>query len=849
VSLHSHCRGSMNDGFGRPIEHINYVIENGGTGWCITDHGNMNAMAEAVISVNDLKSKGIEFKLINGCEMYLHPDLDAWRAERAQYEEQKKNTKKSGKKKSQDDDDPTPIVEDEEHETSSVIENEDKSKRSRSLNPLNRRHHLVVLPKNRKGLSDLFNLVSTSFKEENFYKYPRIDFKTLKKFKGDLIVSTACVSGILSYDVLSEFPNVPWDDLTHQLLDEQSFQRVLNRVENSLDRLVDAVGKENVFLELQFNKMGAQHLVNRILIECSKKNGIPLVTTCDSHYPRPELWRAREIYKKLAWMKYETIGPEDLPKSIEDLKCELYPKNASQMWDEYKRTTCGMEFYDDQMVCDAIERSHDIAYEMIGDVSPDTSVKLPRSVVPEGKTETQALFDFCKVSLVEKGLHTKPEYIERLKKELELLKTKKFERYFLLMNEVMSVARKSQIIGCGRGSSVGSLINYLLGITQIDPLRYGVIFERFISLSREGLPDIDCLSALHMIKLSNGDYKLLAHVSVGDEVIDIDGIPRKILGVDHRRSNTKDVILEILIDQEGTLGTLVCNHKHRFFDKNRSIVFSSDLKPGDELHCLDPMATTKVLRVRALLDSIELVDIVVEGTSSFQVVPFDVVDNEVHSFHQLGKSVTSHNSDFSNRDALFEDLEERFGRGNVLYISNYNTFKLKSLVKDVSKFYGIPFDEVNEVTKVVEGQVKSATVKQGDDKNLFELKFEDAMEHSPPFKEFMEKYPDVAEVVQLLNKQDKSCFTNSVKILTSNGYKRPTEVDPTIDALAFLDSNERLRFNDKFRFIEQGKRNYHVIELENGKKLELTGDHEVMTQRGYVRVDQLLDDDEIEVVE
>lgn len=583
----------------------------------MTDHGTMAGFAPAFLHVKELNSKGANFKFVGGCEMYLHSDIDQWRKDYAEYQEQKKSKTNRSAKTTDDD---------EELETDAVVENEERSRKSRSANPLNRRHHLVVLPKSRLGLSNLFNLITLSYRDDNYYYYPRIDFKMLKELGQDLIVSSACTAGILSYNVLSSFPDVEWDKLDASLLDEKaSMEAVVGLVGNSVDRLVDCVGKDNVLLEVQFNGMPQQHLVNRAIMEFAKRSGMPLVATADSHYPRPELWKAREIYKKLAWMDHEKIDPEMLPKSEDDVLCRLYPKNAVQMWDEYKRTTQGLEFYDDKTVCDAIERSHDVVYGMIGDVEPDVSVKLPSYIVPEGRTAIKVLYEFCRDEMIKRGLVDKPEYVERLKKELDLIKKKEFEKYFLMIKEIIAIARTCTIVGPGRGSSCGSLVLYLLNVTQVDPIKHNIIFERFLSESREGSPDVD--------------------------------------------------------------------------------------------------------------------------------------------------------TDVSDRDALFEALQKRFGELNVLYISNFNTLKLKSLIKDVSKFFGIDFDEVNAVTKVVESQVKAATQKAGDDKNLFELKFDDAMEHSAPFKAFMDKYPQVCDNVQQLHKQNRSIGRHAGGILA---LENPERIMPVI---------------------------------------------------------------------
>lgn len=128
----------------------------------------------------------------------------------------------------------------------------------------------------------------------------------------------------------------------------------------------------------------------------------------------------------------------------------------------------------------------------------------------------------------------------------------------------------------------------------------------------------------------------------------------------------------------------------------------------------------------------------------------------LHSFQQKGYSVAVHNTDLANRDKVLDQLRDFFGFENVVPISNYNTFKLKTLIKDIGKFHGISFDECNAATKTVDKDVRRATMKHGDDKNLFVLKYDDAVKHSPSFKAFIDKYPQVAESIKTLFKQNRS---------------------------------------------------------------------------------------------
>lgn len=604
VNLHAHTHASIADGLGPVEEHIDFCLENGMESMAFTEHGNCNSFAQAYLKTQDLKKKGRNFKLIPGCEAYYHPSLDQWKKDKFDHEERKrleKERKKEEKKKSSEQLREELAADDGD---GSTTENEDETKDvSKWRNPVTRRHHMVLLAKSEKGMENLFKLVSRS-QTEGMYRFPRIDAKMLKEHGEDIIVTSACIGGFGAYSVMEKFQGIPFDALTPDLLDNPSkMEEVQRELGNAFDPIVDAVGQENVFAEVQFNKLAPQHLVNRALIEFSKRNGVKLTAAADSHYCRPELWLEREIYKKLGRMRFEDIDAAMLPQSKDALKCELYPKNADQMWDSYKEYTAGMSFYDDVVMKDAIERTHDIAYDMINEVKMNTSIKLPSFVIPPGQTSDGALVEACKEGLVRLGLDKKREYLERVKYELKIIKEKGFSQYFLLTKMIMDIAYDNMLVGAGRGSGAGSLVNYILGITQIDPMKYGLMFERFISLARNDTPDID--------------------------------------------------------------------------------------------------------------------------------------------------------NDVSNRDKLLDLLRDKAGEKNVVPISNFMTLQLKSLVKDLSKLHKIDFQEVNEVTKDLLEEVMPKA-NDGENKSLFSLKFDDCMEHSEKFRDFMAKYPKVAEPIKVLYKQNRA---------------------------------------------------------------------------------------------
>ena len=632
VSLHAHTGFSPFDGLGYPDEHFKFCIENGLDAHAITEHGNMNSYAHAQLYVEEWnkKNKAKPFKYIPGVESYFHPDLEQWKRDKSSYEQAATDKKIAKKLRDKQESLQTKLIAitDESDETLDIemsnaltIENEEESKSTKHFNPLNRRHHLVLLPKNAEGLQKIFGIVSKGYLN-GFYRFPRIDAAILKEASkdGNIIATSACIAGLPAFNVFQELQKIKFDELDQRLLDDQVlFEKCVTGIGNSYELMTDTLGVGNYYLELQFNKLPAQNLVNRAILEFAKRNGVEqqLIVTCDAHYPRPELWKERELYKKLGFMNYTAYSPDSLPKSREELKCELYPKNATQIWEEYQKSKIGTSFYDDDVICDAIERSHDIAHQVIGETPPDRTPKFPnKRLTPKDKTAIQHLTSLCKEGLIKRNLHDKQEYIERLKEELGVIKIMKNADYFISYQKIMELARNVCLVGPGRGSGGGSLVAYVLYITDLDPLKWDLPFARFLNIHRAGAPDID--------------------------------------------------------------------------------------------------------------------------------------------------------TDLSNRDKVLDQLRNFFGFENVVPISNYNTFKLKTLVKDIGKFYGVSYEETNAATRTVEQEVRKATTKHGDDKNLFVLTYEEAILYSPSFKSFIDKNPIVAESIQILFKQNRSLGRHAGGVLIAD---------------------------------------------------------------------------------
>lgn len=471
VNLHAHSGYSIGDGMGQPSKHIDFAIKNGLNAHAFTDHGNMSNLSAAIQHQKKVNKEGKNFKLINGVEAYFVPSIEDWKKQKEQFKIDKENDKKN-KVETDDDDD-----------NGAVIEDESETKSDQSLSrtrQLSARSHLVLLAKNRQGLSDLFKLVSQSYQSDNYYRYPRIDYEMLQKYGSNLIVTSACAGGILASTC-----GIFNDKLTLGQIKEKQLDTILK---------FKRIFGERFFLELQWNAIPEQHKLNQLLIELSKETDTKLISTADCHYPDPKMWKDREVYKKLAQMTQKKVDVtlDDIPNNINELKYQLYPKNAKQMIESYEEYSniCGVK-YDSDVVLESIYRTHDIAYNMIENYEIDTTINLPKVFNPEGKTSKEHLRDLCYKGLSEKKKGDKKEYIDRIEYELDIISKRDMSDYFIITYEAVKFAKQHMSVSIGRGSCGGALIAYCLGISEADPVKFGFQFERFLLPDSTDWPDID----------------------------------------------------------------------------------------------------------------------------------------------------------------------------------------------------------------------------------------------------------------------------------------------------------------------------------------------------------------------
>ena len=464
VGLHAHSvAGSPFDALGYPQEHMDFAYENGMSALALTDHGNANGLSYQVLHAKKMNEEGKDFKPIYGVEAYFIPSISEWQEEYDRVSSEKKGRKKKEKEGSQ----------------GTVIE--DETRKSEDI--LKRRNHLILLAKNEIGLKNIFSLISKSFQPSNFYRFPRLDYDMLSEHSEGVIACSACLGGVYAGDMWRNKDNGP--------------EAVLDAMRLTSKRMLEIFG-DDWYAELQWNGIPEQHDLNEYIIKVAQEQNIKLVSTADSHYPAPDAWKDRILYKKLGWLNHSSDTVPELPASVEEVGYELYPKNGEEMWESYKRYSalCDRE-YDDDLVMDSITRSHEISETKIEHFYPDNTVRLPDFVVPDGTTADQELrkksIDGLRLLFKDQSFDEEKslEYVERLKHELSVIEGRGFSKYFLTMKAISDKSTEQQLVGPGRGSAAGSLVSYALGITQVDPIKYGLQFERFLTKQGKGYPDID----------------------------------------------------------------------------------------------------------------------------------------------------------------------------------------------------------------------------------------------------------------------------------------------------------------------------------------------------------------------
>ncbi|MEA4845625.1 MAG: DNA polymerase III subunit alpha [Clostridiaceae bacterium] len=313
-------------------------------------------------------------------------------------------------------------------------------------------YHLVLLAKNEEGYNNLIKLVSMGFTEGFYYK-PRVDMEVLRKHSKGLIALSACLAGAIPEHIV----NGNYEAAKNIAL---SYNEIF--------------GQGNFYLELQDHGIKEQSLVNQEVVRLSGETGIPLIATNDVHYVDKKDAVAQDIL--LCIQTGKTILDEDRLKFQGQ---EFYLKSPEEMYELFK------------YIPEALENTAKIA-EMCSLEFKFGQVHLPEFDVPEGYTSDTYIRKLCYDGLTERYAQLTEELKERAEYELSVITSMGYSDYYLIVWDYVKFARDNGImVGPGRGSGAGSLVAYCLGITNIDPIKYNLIFERFLNPERISMPDFD----------------------------------------------------------------------------------------------------------------------------------------------------------------------------------------------------------------------------------------------------------------------------------------------------------------------------------------------------------------------
>lgn len=429
VHLHLHTQYSLLDGAIRIPDLIARAKELGVPAIAQTDHGNMFG---AIDFYTSCKNAGI--KPILGSEIYFTPGS----------RHDRRGPKKSKTVSSQD-----------EMESRHQI------------------HHLILLCKNNTGYQNLCKLLSQAYMEGFYYK-PRADLELLREYSEGLICTTACLKGEVGYNFFSD-------------QDERAYQ--------AIEKLVDVFGKEDFYLEVQENGLAEQKIVNQKVVAFAREHGLKMVATNDAHYMTPEDATAQEVLlcvqtgktfadesrMRMTTQEFYYKSPEEMRHAFKDL-----PEACDNTLEIADKCNVELKWTD--------EKGQQVYHLPDFPVETDETVDdYFRRVSQEGLEKRFNGPHFTKLVASDNWeSELKPIYVARLEEEVEMILKMGFPGYFLIVSDFIQWAKDNDVpVGPGRGSGAGSLVAYSLSITNINPIPYNLLFERFINPERISMPDFD----------------------------------------------------------------------------------------------------------------------------------------------------------------------------------------------------------------------------------------------------------------------------------------------------------------------------------------------------------------------
>ncbi|MBL7736317.1 MAG: DNA polymerase III subunit alpha [Chitinophagaceae bacterium] len=351
---------------------------------------------------------------------------------------------------------------------------QDRSRKTFTKEQKDTRYHQVLLAKNAAGYQNLIKLTSLGYIEGLYSKYPRIDKQLIERYHEGLIATTCCIGAHVPQAILREGEE---------------------KAETEFKWWLDIFG-EDFFIELQRHNLKEQEIINNTLLKFSKKYNVPVIATNDSHYTDQDDFNAHDILLCInTGEKKKTPGYDDFVNDDVNLKDRRFKFPNNQF---YFKTKKEMEqlFHD---IPEAIDNTN-IIVDKVDLLNLKKDILLPAFPIPKefqihgdsNLDQWEFLKHLTYSGAAERYSDMTPEIQERIEFELFTIKTMGFAGYFLIVSDFIRAGRDMGVyVGPGRGSAAGSVVAYCIGITNIDPIKYNLLFERFLNPDRKSMPDID----------------------------------------------------------------------------------------------------------------------------------------------------------------------------------------------------------------------------------------------------------------------------------------------------------------------------------------------------------------------
>ena len=318
-------------------------------------------------------------------------------------------------------------------------------------------YHMVLIAKNETGISNLLKIVSDASVKYYYYK-PRIDLKHIKDYTEGLICTTACVGGYAP-----------------QLIINDNIEQAVNHIQELYDMFGD-----DLYLEIQPGNFEEQIKVNNALINIAEEKDIKLIATNDVHYINKEDWKTHDFHIRIT---RNLKAPENEDESIYTDKI-YYMMSRDELFNAFNS-----ELYSADIINKALDNTIELANKIESYNFNEEKLNLPEFECPEGYIPKNYIEKLCleRLDEIQYKIKNPSQYVDRLYHELDVIDDLGFSSYFLIMKDIVDYVRsQGYLVGYGRGSAAGCLVAYLLKITQTDPIKYNLLFDRFLSYERKG---------------------------------------------------------------------------------------------------------------------------------------------------------------------------------------------------------------------------------------------------------------------------------------------------------------------------------------------------------------------------